>query len=74
MGDFYDDFFSYISALFLESHIVVLEDFFDDLLLLFAKDNPSTVVARAHFDAHVHSLHDHSLQASVIVDTYVQHL
>ena len=63
-----------ISALFLESHIAYLEDFFDDLLLLFAKKNPSTVVARAYSDPHVHSLYDHSLQANVIVDTYVQHL
>ena len=69
-----DDFLSDASALFLESHTVDLEDFLDDLSLLFAEDNPSTVVARAYFDPHVHSLHDQSLQVSVIVDTSVQHL
>ena len=60
-----------ISTLFLESHIVYLEDFFDDLPLLFAEDDPSIVVARAHFDPQVHSLHDQSFQVGVIVDSYV---
>ena len=40
----------------------------------FVEDNSSTVVARAHSNPHVHSLHDQSLQAGVIVDSYVQHL
>ena len=43
-----DDFLSDILSLFLESHIIDLEDFFDDLSLLFVDDNSSTVVARAH--------------------------
>ena len=69
-----DDFLSDIATLSLESHTTDLEDFFDDLLLLFIKDEPSIVFVRAHFDPHVHSLHDQSLQADVIVDTYIQHL
>ena len=69
-----DEFLPYISSLFIESHTIDLEDFFDDLPHLFAEDNSSIVVARAHSDPHVHSLHDQSLQADVIVDTYVQHL
>ena len=60
-----------ISALFMESHIVDLEDFFDDLPLLFAEDDPSTVVARAYSDPHVHSLHDQSSHVGMIMDTYV---
>ena len=63
-----------ISALFLKSHTIYLKDFFDDLPLLFAEENPSIVVVRAHFDPHVHSLHDQSLQVGMIVDTYVQQL
>ena len=69
-----DDFLPDISALFVESHTIFLENFFNDLPLLFAEDDPSTIVLRAHFDPHVHSLHDQSLQANVIVDTYVQKL
>ena len=56
----------------MESHIVDLDDFFDDLIVLFAEDNPSIVVMSAHFDPHVHSLHDQSSQVGMIVDTYVQ--
>ena len=61
-----DDFLPDISALFLESHIADMEDFFGDLLLLFSEADSSTVIA--------HSLHDQSFQVGVIVDTYVQHL
>ena len=53
-----DDFLTDISTLFVQSHTIDLEEFFDDLLLLFAKDDPSTIVVRAYFDPHVHSLHD----------------
>ena len=42
-----DDFLTNILGLFLESHTTNLEDFFDDLLLLFAEDNSSIVVAKA---------------------------
>ena len=58
----------------MESHTTDLEDFFDDISPLFHEDDPSTVVARAHSDPHVHSLHDQSLQVDVIVDPYVQEL
>ena len=63
-----------IVGLFIESHTTALGDFFDDIQLLFDEDNPSIVVARAHYDPHVHSLHDQPLQVGVIVDTYVQQL
>ena len=53
-----DDFLIDISGFFVESHTTDLEDFFDDLLLLFAKVDPSLVVARAYSNPHVHSLHD----------------
>ena len=33
----------------------------DDLHLLLDGDDPSTIVARAHSDPHIHSLHDQSL-------------
>ena len=56
----------------MESYTIDLGDFFDDIPLLFAKDDPSIVVVRAHFDPHVHSLHDQSSQVDVIVDPYVQ--
>ena len=49
-----------ILGLFMESHIVDLGDFSDDLHLLFDEDDPSKVVARAHSDSLVHSLHDQS--------------
>ena len=63
-----------ISNLFMESHTTDLEDFLDDLLLLFSKDNPSIVVVRAHSDPYFHSVHDQSSQVGMIVDNYVQHL
>ena len=47
-----------------------LGDSFDDLHLLFDGDDPSTIVARAHSDPHVHSLHDKSLQVGMIMDCY----
>ena len=56
-----DDFLTNISGWFLESHTIDLEDFFDDLPLLFAEDDPSTVVVRVHSNPHVHSLHEQSL-------------
>ncbi len=43
---------------FMESHITNLGDSLDDVHLLFDEDDLSIVVARAHFDYHVHSLHD----------------
>ena len=58
----------------MESHTIDLEDFLDDLPLIFAKDDPYIVVVRAHSDTHVHSLHDQSSQVDVIVDSYVQQL
>ena len=69
-----DDFLTDILGLFMESHIVDLGDFSDDLHLLFDEDDPSTVVARAHSDPHVHSLHDQSSQVDMIVDPYEQKL
>lgn len=59
------DFLPYISALFLESHIADMVDFFGDLSLLFSEADSSIVIA--------HSLHDQSFQVGVIVDSHVQH-
>ena len=67
-----DDFLTDISSLFMESHIVDLGDFFDDIPFLFDEDDPSRIVVKAHSDSHVHSLHDQSSQVDVIVDTYEQ--
>lgn len=66
------DFLTDILGLFMESHIVYLENFFDDIPLLFVEDDPSIVVVRTHFDPHVHYVHDQSLQVGVIMDPYVQ--
>ena len=68
------DFLPDLSALFLESHAMDMGDFYDDLSLLFDEENSSTIVARAHSDPQVHSLHDQSFQVGVIVDSYVHHL
>ena len=57
-----DDFLADIASLFMESHIANLGDNLNDLHLLIDEGDPSIVVARAHFDPHVHSLHDQSLQ------------
>ena len=46
----------------------------EDLHLLIDEGVTSTVVARAHSDPQVHSLHDQSSQVDVIVDPYVQQL
>ena len=46
----------------------------EDLHLLIGEGDSSTVVARAHSDPQVHSLHDQSSQVDVIVDPYVQQL
>ena len=51
-----------------------LGDIIDDIHLLFDGEDPSSVVVRAHFDPHVHSLHDRSAQVDVIMDTYVHQL
>ena len=48
-------------------------DRLEDIPLLIDSDS-STVVARAHSDPHVHSLHDQSEQVGVIVDPYEQQL
>ena len=53
-----NDFLTDILGLFVESHIVDLEDFFDDISLVFVEDDSSIVVVRAHSDPDVHSLHD----------------
>ena len=58
----------------MESHTVDLGDNLDDIQLLFDEDDPSTIVVRAYFKPHVHSLHDHSSQVGMIVNTYVQQL
>ena len=67
-----DEFLTNISGFFFKSHTVDLEDFFDDIQLLFDEDDPSIVFTRSHSNPHVHSLHDQSLQSDVVVDTYVQ--
>ena len=62
-----DDFLTDISGLFVESHIADLGDIIDYIHLLFDEEDPSLVVARAHSNPHVHSLHDQSLQVDVVV-------
>ena len=56
-----DDFLTYISGLFVESHITNLGDIIDHIHLLFDEEKSSLVVTRAHSDPLVHSLHDRSL-------------
>ena len=58
----------------MESHTTYLEHFYDDLPLLFTKDDSSIVVSRAHSDPQFHSLHDQSFQVGMIVDSHLQHL
>ena len=41
--------------------VIDLGDILHDLHLLFDGDDSSTIVARAHSDPHIHSLHDQSL-------------
>ena len=53
---------------------VDLVDRLEDLHLLIDEGDTSTVVARAHSDPHVHSLHDQSSQVGMIVDPYEQKL
>ena len=65
-----DDFLTNIEGLFVESHIEDLGDIIDDIYLLFDEEDPSSVVARAHFDPPVHSLHDQSSQVDMTVDSY----
>ena len=55
-----DEYIADISGLFMESHTTNSGDNLDDLHLLFDEDDPSTIVARAHSDPHVHSLDDQS--------------
>ncbi len=50
-----------IASLFVESQTTNLGDSLNDLHLLLDDDHPSIVVARAHSNPHVHSLHDQSL-------------
>ena len=69
-----DDFLTDILGLFVESHKPNLGDIFDEIPLLFDENDPSTVVARAHFDSLVHSLHDQSSQVDMTMDPYVQQL
>ena len=52
--------------------LVDLGDRPEDLHLLIDEGDTSTVVARAHSDPQVHSLHDQSSQVGVIVDPYEQ--
>lgn len=65
---------TYITSLFLEYYIGYFGDIIDDIHILFYEDNPSLIVVREHFDPLVHSLHDHSFEVDMIVDSYVQHL
>ena len=53
-----DDFLTNIEGLSMESHIEDLGNIIDDLYLLFDEEDPSPVVAMAHSDPLVHSLHD----------------
>lgn len=69
-----DDFLAEIFCLFVEAQITDLRDNLDDLHLLFDEGDPSIVVARAHSDPHIHSLHDQCSHVDVIVDPYVQYL
>ena len=55
-----DDYMTNISGLFVESYIADLGDIIDDIYLLFAEEDPSPVVAKAHSDPLVHSLNDQS--------------
>ena len=50
------------STLLGPTSVIDLGDSLDELHLLFDGDDHSTIVARAHFDPHVHSLHDQSLE------------
>ena len=54
--------------------LVDLGDKPEHLHLLIDECDLSIVVARAHSDPQVHSLHDQSSQVGVIVDSYVQKL
>ena len=67
-----DDFLTDILGFFVDSHIVDLGDIIDDLYLLFAEEDPSSIVTRAHSDPPIHSLHDRSSQVDMIVDSYEQ--
>ncbi|GLJ09904.1 hypothetical protein SUGI_0118020 [Cryptomeria japonica] len=73
-SDSWDDYMTDIAGLFMESYIADLGDIIDDIHLLFNEDDPSSIVVRAHSDPLVHSLHDHSFEVDMIVDTYVQKL
>lgn len=73
-SDSLDDYLTDITGLFVESYIADLGEIIDDIHLLFDEDDPSSIVARAHSDPLVHSLHDHSFEVDMIVDTYVEQL
>lgn len=68
-----DDYLTDIACLFVESYLANFKDTINGIHFLFDEDDPSSVVGD-HFNALLHSLHDHSLEIDVIVDTYVQHL
>ena len=70
----WDDFFTDIASLFVESYITNLEDTIDDIHLLFGEENPSSVVVREDSDPHVHSLLDHSFEVDMMVDPLIQQL
>ena len=53
-----DDFLIHISSLFMESHLVDLEDNIDYIHLLFDEVGTSSVVMRAHSNPPIHCLHD----------------
>lgn len=67
-----DAYLTNIAGFFVDSYIVDLGDIIDDIHLLFDGDDPSLIVAREHSDPLVHSLHDHSFEVDMIVDSYVQ--
>ena len=55
----------------MESYITDLVDIIGDIHLLFDEADPSSIVAREHFDPLVHSLHDQSYKVDMIVEFYV---
>ena len=67
-----DDFLIDIWSFFVESHIEDLGDIIDDIHLVLAEDDASSIVVRAHSNPYVYSQHYKSSQVDVIVDPYVQ--
>lgn len=64
----WDDCLKDIVGLFVESYIPDLGDTINDIHLLFGEDDPPSVVAREHFDPHLHYLLDHSFEVDMMVD------